>query len=150
MAQNNERDGFIVVGVDGSESSLDALRWAADQAKMTRRTLKVVSTWEWPTTFAWAPAWPQGLDLDLQAKEALAGVVTKILGAEPEIKVEQFACEGHPAPILLDFADKADLLVVGCRGHGAFAGMLLGSVSEHCATHAPCPVVVVRHSPDNN
>jgi nucleotide-binding universal stress UspA family protein len=54
--------------------------------------------------------------------------------------------EGHPATRLIEASAGADLLVVGSRGHGAFAGMLLGSVSEHCVAHASCPVVVVRHS----
>jgi nucleotide-binding universal stress UspA family protein len=57
--------------------------------------------------------------------------------------------EGHPAFVLTDAARGAALLVVGSRGHGAFAGMLLGSVSEYCAAHAPCPVVVVRHPDDD-
>ena len=52
--------------------------------------------------------------------------------------------EGYPAPTLIDEAREADLLVVGSRGHGAFAGMLLGSVSQHCAQQAACPVVIVR------
>jgi nucleotide-binding universal stress UspA family protein len=52
--------------------------------------------------------------------------------------------EGHPAPTLVEASHEADLLVVGCKGYGEFAGMLLGSVSEYCAHHARCPVVIIR------
>ena len=67
-----------------------------------------------------------------------------MIGKDPDIEVRQVVAEGHPAPILVKASEKADLLVVGSRGHGEFAGMLIGSVSEHCATHASCVVVIVR------
>lgn len=62
----------------------------------------------------------------------------------PGVKIESRVVEGHPAPVLVEASKGADLLVVGSRGHGEFAGMLLGSVSEHCVSNAPCPVLVLR------
>lgn len=138
--------GLIVVGVDGSESSIDALRWAADQARLTGASLEVVTTWEYPNSFGWAPAWPTDWDPGGDATKALAKVVEEVLGKSSDIAVRQVVLEGHPAPALVQAAEKADLLVVGSRGHGEFAGMLLGSVSEHCATHSPGPVVIVRRN----
>ncbi len=139
------RPGVIVVGVDGSKSSIDALKWAAHQARLTGASLEVITTWEYPTSLGWAPAWPPDWDPGGEAATALAEVVQNVLGTDPGIEVRQQVLEGHPAVALLSAAEHADLLVVGSRGHGAFSGMLLGSVSEHCSTHSPCPVVIIRH-----
>jgi nucleotide-binding universal stress UspA family protein len=136
--------GLIVVGVDGSESSIDALRWAGDQARLTGASVKVVATWEYPSSFGWAPAWPPDWDPGGDAQKALAQVVDEIFGSDSGLDVRQEVIEGPPAPALVHASEKADLLVVGSRGHGEFAGMLLGSVSEFCATHASCPVVIFR------
>jgi nucleotide-binding universal stress UspA family protein len=74
----------------------------------------------------------------------LSASLSQTLGDSPEVPLETSVVEGQSAPVLLDAASHADLLVVGSHGHGRFAGMLMGSVSTHCAQHAPCPVVVVR------
>jgi len=140
---------MIVVGVDGSEASKRALRWAADQAKLIGAELKVVTTWEYPPTLGWAPPYPSDFDPDADARKALSATVAEVLGADPGLVMHLTVVEGHPAYVLTETAADAQLLVVGSRGHGAFAGMLLGSVSEYCAAHAPCPVVVVRHSDDS-
>ena len=139
---------IIVVGVDGSEASMRALRWAADQAKLTGASLTVVTTWEFPPTFGWAPPYPSDFDPDKDARAALQKHVDAVLGSEPEVAVQLDVVEGHPAFVLTETARDAELLVVGSRGHGAFAGMLLGSVSEYCAAHASCPVVIVRDPED--
>jgi len=138
----------IVVGVDGSEPSKRALRWAAHQAKLTGAQLEAVTTWEYPPTFGWAPPYPSDFDPNLDARKALQETVDEVLGADPEIPVDLTVTEGHPAFVLTEAAGHAELLVVGSRGHGALAGMVLGSVSEYCAAHAPCPVVVVRRPED--
>ena len=138
----------IVVGVDGSEPSTRALQWAAGQAKLTGAQLQVVTTWEYPPTLGWAPPYPSDFDPDQDARKALTETVDRVLGPDPEVAVQLTVTEGHPAFVLTDVARGAQLLVVGSRGHGAFVGMLLGSVSEYCAAHAPCPVVVVRHPDD--
>jgi nucleotide-binding universal stress UspA family protein len=140
-------DRVIVVGVDGSDSSIDALGWATAQAKLIGASLRVVSIWHYPVSLGWAPAWPDDWDPASEAKAALAGVVERELGKEPGIDVEQEVLEGHPAEVLVAMTehDKTELLVLGSRGHGAFTGMLIGSTSEYCASHAQCPVVIVRH-----
>ncbi len=74
--------------------------------------------------------------------------VDAVLGPDSGVVLHLTVTEGHPASVLTEAAQGAELLVVGSRGHGAFAGMLLGSVSEYCAAHSPCPVVVVRQPSD--
>lgn len=133
----------IVVGVDASESSKEALRWAARQSELTGDELRVVMSWEIPSMAYWAPL-PEGLDFDKETRASLHQTVTEVLGDNPPVTVTEVVREGHPAPVLLAESSQAELLVVGSRGHGEFTGMLIGSVSEHCVTHANCPVVVVR------
>lgn len=139
---------MIVVGVDGSEPSRRALRWAADQAKLTGAELTVVTTWEYPPTLGWAPPYPSDFDPNADAEKAVRETIDAVLGTDPGVVVHVRVTEGHPAFVLTESAKGAELLVVGSRGHGAFAGMLLGSVSEYSAAHAQCPVVVVRHHDD--
>jgi len=139
-----KKERFIVVGVDGSEPSLNALRWAAEQARMTGATLRVLTTWEVATGTGWVPTFPVDYDPQAVARQALDEAVTETLGADPDVAVERIVKEGHAAPVLLAAAKDADLLVVGSHGHGAFAGMLIGSVSEHLVRHAPCAIVVVH------
>jgi nucleotide-binding universal stress UspA family protein len=138
----------VVVGVDGSEGSRLALVAAAEQAREHDATLTVLTTWAQPVT-AGAPGyaaydWINEADLSAGAKQQQADVLTAVLGTDPALKVEQMVVEGHPAQQLVAAAEGADLVVVGSRGHGGFVGMLLGSVSQHVAAHASCPVLVVR------
>lgn len=130
----------IVVGVDGSEGSKCALRWAARQAELTGASLDVVLAWEVPVVpyGVWT-----GYDAGGRAVETLDATVQEILVRSDQSHVVATATEGRPQFTLLEAAKQADLLVVGSRGHGSFASLLLGSVSEHCATHASCPVVIV-------
>lgn len=139
--------GRIVVGVDGSASSVDALRWAGQQARLTGAQLLAVSSWTSPTTYGWSPA-PAGTDWQTDSETVLRTALTDALGAAAAEHVQQHVVPGHPAAALLEAAAGADLLVVGSRGHGGFTGMLLGSVSQHVIAHAPSPVVVVRHRTD--
>jgi nucleotide-binding universal stress UspA family protein len=83
-------------------------------------------------------------DLKAGAEFILQSAVVDVLGGDPDVEVKPSVVEGHPVPALLNAAKEASLLVVGSRGHGAFTGILLGSVSQHCVTHATCPVTVVR------
>lgn len=134
----------IVVGVDGSDSSLSALDWAARQAELTGDALEVITTWEWPRSYGWAMPLPESWDPHMEATRVLATAVDRVRQGHPGITVRARAVEGHPAPVLIAASKDAVLLVVGGRGHGEFAGMLLGSVSEHCVARAHCPVVVAR------
>ncbi|MFJ9775826.1 universal stress protein [Kitasatospora sp. NPDC101157] len=136
----------IVVGVDGSESSHAALRWAARQAALVGATVEAVITWEYPTVYGWGVPVAGVADVEVAAYagKTLAEVVAQATGPQCPVEVcERVEC-GNAAQVLLKVADGAELLVLGNRGHGGFAGALLGSVSQHCVQHASCPVVVVR------
>jgi nucleotide-binding universal stress UspA family protein len=135
--------GRIVVGIDGSAASIDALAWAGRQARLTHATLEIIMTWDWPTTYGWAPL-PEGYDPSEGMPEALAKAAGDLRTEYPDVEIATRLVQGHPAPLLVEASDGADLLVVGSRGHGEFVGMLIGSVSEYCATNAQCPVLVHR------
>lgn len=132
----------IVVGVDGSPSSMAALNWAARQAERTGSVVEVVTTWEWPINYGWA--FLSSFVPSVDAQKVLDHAIESITREHPIVTFRPSLLEGHPAPVLVSESRRADLLVVGCRGHGAFAGMLIGSVSEHCVTNAHCPVLVLR------
>ena len=134
----------IVVGVDGSPSSKAALRWALTQARRTGARVQAVTSWEVPAYYAMGAVFPYE-DFAATAGKILSESVQEALeGEEPAIPVLETVIAGHPAQVLIDRSTHAALLVVGSRGHGAFTGTLLGSVSQQCAQHAHCPVVVVR------
>lgn len=141
MTADHER---IIVGVDGSPASIDALRWAARQASLTGAEVKAVHAWEYPRASGGYPI-ATAVDWPSNARTVLDIAVTAAFGSQTD-PIAREVVEGHPAKVLIDAAADADLLVVGSRGHGGFVGMLLGSVSERVAAHAPCPVLVVRHA----
>jgi nucleotide-binding universal stress UspA family protein len=134
----------IVVGIDGSPASLDALGWAAGQAALTSASLEVVMTWGWPASYGWAMPIPSGFDPEVEVQKVLDQAKADTEANHPGVVIATRTVEGHPAPILVDASRGATLLVVGSRGHGEFVGMLIGSVSEFCATNAHCPVLVHR------
>ncbi len=138
------RAGRIVVGIDGSTSSLDALDWAARQADLTGSTLEIVMTWRWPSSYGWAVPVPDDFDPEEDVRAALEAAVERVRSEHPGLDLDPRVVSGHPAPVLVEASKGADLLVVGSRGHGEFVGMLIGSVSEYCATNAHCPVLVHR------
>ena len=137
----------IVVGVDGSEPSEKALRWAADEARLRGATLDVVLAWEPMMVGAYpyggTPAFDPA-ELEAGAKERLASAMADLdtsgLVAPPN---ELLRC-GSPSSVLIELSKDADLVVVGSRGRGGFAGLLLGSVSQQVLHHAHCPVALVR------
>lgn len=145
--QQDGRTPLIVVGVDGSQPSAEALRWAVRQAELTGGTVDAVTAWQYPLAaggFGWAPT--AGLDDTDYADLATTSLHTCVekVGVPAGLKVRELVVEGNPAQALLDQAKEADLLVVGSRGHGGFAEALIGSVSARCVHHARCPVVVVH------
>jgi nucleotide-binding universal stress UspA family protein len=136
----------VIVGVDGSDESARALAVALEMARRRRATLVVVHTWSVPVAATY-----YSIELDEEEKEALteqarasARRMLAELGDHSDVVVQVVGAQGAAAPTLLRYASSADVLVVGSRGHGSFTGMVLGSVSQQCAQHAPCPVVVVR------
>jgi nucleotide-binding universal stress UspA family protein len=134
----------IVVGVDGSASSNEALEWAGQQAELTGASIDAVTAWHWPTSYGYPTPVASDFDPAAVATSVLKEATTPLRGAHPGIEIRTIVVEGHPAQVLVDASQDAELLVVGSRGHGEFGGMLLGSVSEFCATHAHCPVLVIR------
>ena len=146
--------GRIVVGVDGSDASREAFRWALEEARLRGWSIRAVRAWSDPYVVTPGFAQPEDFEpeaLREQARAALAATVADVVGeaSEVEVEVEEQIAEGSPAAVLIDSAEDADLLVVGSRGLGGFTGLLLGSVSQHCVAHAPCPVLVVRASSDS-
>jgi nucleotide-binding universal stress UspA family protein len=153
---NSETRGTIVVGVDGSAGARHALRWATAEARLRGSRLLVVHAWRFGYTgvpgggygYLDGPleSFPGGGLSDMhRAAEELLEEETAGLDAEAEgIEIERRVVEGGAAEVLVEAAAEGDLLVVGSRGHGGFAGLLLGSVSQQCAHHAHCPVVIVQ------
>jgi nucleotide-binding universal stress UspA family protein len=140
----------IVVGVDGSPSSREALKWAIRQAELTGAGIEAVIAWHYPVMaggYGWAPISPdQDTDFRGIAEKVLAAEIAETVDPASSVRVSQLVVEGNAAEVLLDSAAGADLLVLGSRGHGGFAGALLGSVSQHCAHHARCPLVIIRRA----
>jgi nucleotide-binding universal stress UspA family protein len=137
-----------VAGVDGSPSSMSALRWAIRQAGLTGATVDAVIAWHYPAAaggYGWAPtAWEERLRLQGKRGEGPRRRDQQRPDPGSGVPVRARVVEGNAAQVLLDASDGADLLVVGSRGHGGFTEALLGSVSQHCVHHAHCPVVVIR------
>lgn len=136
--------GRIVVGVDGSEGSKHALRWAAKQAGYTGATLEVVAAWDYPATYGWVPVPPEDYALADFAEKSLNDAINEVFGADVPENLQPRVVEGHPAQVLVDASRDAELLVVGSRGYGGFADALLGSVSTYCVHHAHGAVTVIR------
>jgi nucleotide-binding universal stress UspA family protein len=134
--------GRIVVGVDGSDQSKIALRWARHLAEITGSRVEAVMAWH-PFSYVWTLAAPEWDPRD-DAEKALRAIIEEVWEGERPAGVRAIAKEGIPAKVLLDQSKDATMLVLGSRGHGGFAGLLLGSVSASCAAHATCPVLVVH------
>ncbi len=139
---------MIVVGVDGSECSRSALRFALEEARVRQTKLRVVVVWHVPLAAygaGWAPP-PPGLtdDAETAAGEVLEEALELAKTSGAGVEIETVVREGQPANVLVEEAAKADLLVVGSRGWGGFRELMLGSISQQCAHHARCPVAIVR------
>ena len=142
----------IVVGVDGSPESLLALKWANTLAPTLGATITVLVAWHLESMYG--PYASADWDPEYTAQEVMETALVQAFGDTPPEGLTTKIIRGQPAKVLLELATSAQLLVVGSRGHGGFAGLLLGSVSSACAEHATCPVLVVhtakKHQRANN
>jgi nucleotide-binding universal stress UspA family protein len=136
----------VVVGVDGSKGSVEALRHAIDEARLHDAQVKVVNAWHIPAIIYEAGWTPVPIDRGAYAKSA-QDILDKSLeeagAVESGVEVTTVVRQGQAADAICEEAKGADLLVVGSRGYGGFRGLLLGSVSQQCAHFAPCPVLIV-------
>lgn len=135
----------IVVGVDGSEASGVALEFAVEEAARRKGKLRVVSTWEFPAIpqpeMAVAPGVVEAYRE--QAEITVAEAVERAKELAPDVPSEGAVFGGYAGDVLVDEGRGAAVLVLGRRGRGGLAGLLMGSVSRHVADRAPCPVVIV-------
>ena len=143
-ASTGEPQARIVVGIDGSEGSKHALRWAVRQAGFTGAAVEAVSAWEYPAYFGWAQGMPSDYDLAGFAQQALTETLDEVLGPERPTWLRTRVVQGHPAQVLVEASAGAELLVVGSRGYGGLADVMLGSVSTYCVHHAHGPVTIIR------
>ena len=167
MTHNNEgaqssRVPAIVVGVDGSAGAQQALRWALAEGRLRNAPVRVVHAWTFGrigSSVEGFPYWDGSVDpytsagVDLSdlhsaAEELLERSLADVGDQTEGVEIERLVVQGAAAAILVSAVDPDDLLVVGSRGHGGFVGLLLGSVSQQCVHHAPCPVVVVHAAPE--
>jgi nucleotide-binding universal stress UspA family protein len=154
--------GTIVVGVDGSPGSDAALRWALDEARLRGSRLRVVHAYEAPhVAFSDAAVGAAGIptppvlapedvervreSAEEQARSVVDAALRRVAGegAGDRPDIERAALVGPAAQTLIEAGRDAELLVLGSRGRGGFLGLLLGSVTQQCAHHPPCPVVIL-------
>ena len=135
----------IIVGVDGSPTSIDALRKAAEIARAPDWPIEAITAWQFPfgydgtfPTDVWSP--------EEDAKRLLVAAVEVAFDAEQPKRLTMMTAPGPAASVLIEKSDGASMLVVGSRGRGGFTGLLLGSVSTACAQHAHCPVLIMHGS----
>ncbi|WP_025620574.1 universal stress protein [Salinispora cortesiana] len=140
----------VVVGVDGSAAALDAVRVAVREAEYRQRPLRVVHAFIWPLTgtpLTPVPGAPVTAGLRNQAEEYVREAVEQARKISPDLRITGVVVDGAPTPVLVEEAQKAVLTVLGHRGLGGFAGLLLGSVTVQVAARAKSPVLVVRGEP---
>jgi nucleotide-binding universal stress UspA family protein len=149
MRRDGEEDrGVIVVDVDSSDGAAQGLRFALEEAKLRGATLRVVHAWQFGNIgLAGLAGFSPAAELDDlvdMAESALDAILEEVAPDTDGVPVERQVVEGPAATVLVDESRNADLLVVGSRGYGGFAGLLLGYVSKQCAHDAACPVAIVR------
>ena len=136
----------IVVGVDGSEGSEQALQWAAREASLRGATLDVIHAYDGsPASMESISSAEQAERVFNAPRESAEALVASLVEGLGDVEVEAHAIESHnPAHTLVEKSKSADMLVVSSRGLGGFKSLILGSVSQQCAQHAECPVVIIR------
>jgi nucleotide-binding universal stress UspA family protein len=137
---------MIVVGIDGSDGASRALDFAVEEALIRDSDLRIVSAWHIPTQLFSAGAVPGQLDteaLEASVRAAAEAQVAAAVAGRGGLRYELAMREGQASVVLVEESERAELLVVGSRGHGGFSSLLLGSVSQQCAAHGLCPVAIV-------
>lgn len=143
-------DREMIVGIDGSDPSLQALDWAVDEAVRRNTDLRIVHASRWERYEALQPS--SGLtrsSLRQHAEHLVAQAVERAQKRAPQARVSSHIAEKDPSAALVEASREAEVMVVGSRGRGTFTGLLLGSVSLPVAAHAECPVIVVRGNDKN-
>ncbi len=137
----------VVVGFDGSAGSDLALDWALAEARVRDAPVEAIFAWQYPPvgTYLAGPSTAHESD----ARRITETAAVRAAHREPSVAFDAISVVNATVPALVDGSDRADLLVVGARGHGAFRDLLLGSIAQQCANHARCPVVVVRADRDD-
>ncbi|MEU2912776.1 universal stress protein [Streptomyces massasporeus] len=142
--------GLVVVGVDGSASSLAAVEAAAREARLRGAGLRVVHAFVWPAAhvpLGPSPLGPPEGGLRNVVDRLVAEAVERARTVAPELDVSDVVVTGEPLTVLEAQSRAAELVVVGTRGMGGFVGLLVGSTAVHLAAHGRCPVLVVREQP---
>jgi nucleotide-binding universal stress UspA family protein len=146
MSTKNDARPLVVVGYDGSPCSHEALAFAVEEARLRGARLRIVSAWSIPA-MAYGGGIAVALDLDAfedAGATISADAVTRVKAIDPDLEIETTTPNEQGAAALIAASEGAALLVVGSRGHGGFARLALGSVSDQVARHAPCPVTIVH------
>lgn len=133
----------IVVGIDGSEGSKAALRWALDEAKAHGATVEALFAWSYLNQSAPGGEFLPGYSEE-EARAELDQAIDEIVGTQSEVTVKKTVICELPARALIEASKRADLIVVGARGLGGFRELLLGSVSHQVANHVACPVTIIK------
>ena len=133
----------VVAGVDGSQESVYALRWAADHVRQVGGLVHAITVWHQPVQFGYRlPS--TDAELESQARKTLDAAVAAVQSDHPGVDIRPRLLRGNTVDEFVSLSKQADLMVVGEKGHGAFTGMLVGSIALKLVHHAACPVVVVR------
>lgn len=145
-ATDSTATGHIIVGVDGSEPSKQALRWAAFVSATTGATVDAIATWRL-NGFTAGPRLmdnPGSFDETEETTKMLEQTVADVFGEDRPARLNTIVEEGNPAKVLVEASKDATMLIVGSRGRGGFVGLMLGSVSTACSAHSSCPVMVIH------
>lgn len=133
----------VVVGVDGSDESRRALQWAAEYVGRVGGIVHAISVWHQPVQFGYRLT-SSDAELERNARKTLDDIVSAVTGEYPNVDIRSRLIRGHVVDELVGLSPQADLMVLGNKGHGAFTGMMVGSVALKLVHHARCPVLVVR------
>lgn len=137
------RKPVVLVGIDGSTESGRALHWACNYARSLEGTVHAVTVWRQPVQFGYRTAVGDS-ELEKRAKNSLTNVVDPVREEFPDVALKTQLIRGHEVDELVGLSHQADLMVLGNKGHGAFTGMMVGSIALKLVHHARCPVTIVR------